>query len=71
MIFSRSSSNLRNILSKENILNEHEIILKKKIEELKKKIILCDKILDTTFTASKITEINLNFITSLQEIKFR
>ena len=71
MIFSRSSSNLRNILSKENILNEHEIILKKKIEELKKKIILCDKILDTPFTASKTADITLNFITSLQEIEFR
>ena len=71
MIFSRTSSNLRNILSKENILNEHEIILNKKIEELEKKIILCDKILDTPFTASKTADITLNFITSLQEIEFR
>ena len=71
MIFSRSSSNLRNILSKEIILNEHEIILKRKIEELEKKIILCDKVLDTPFTATKTADITLNFITSLQEIEFR
>ena len=71
MIFSRSSSNLRNILTKENVLNEHQFILKKKIEELEKKIILCDKVLDTPFTASKTADITLNFITSLQEIEFK
>ena len=71
MILSRSSQVLRNILSKENILDEHETILKQKIEELKKKIILCDKILETPFIASKTAEITLNFITSLQEIEFK
>ena len=71
MILSRSSQVLRNILSKEIILDEHETILKQKIEELKKKIILCDKILETPFIASKTAEITLNFITSLQEIEFK
>ena len=32
---------------------------------------LCDKILDTPFTASKTADITLNFITSLQEIEFK
>ena len=71
MIFARSSQGLRNILTKENILNQHETILTNKIEELKKKIILCDKILETPFTASKTADITLNFITSLQEIEFK
>lgn len=71
MIFSRSSPALRNILTKEIIINENQIILENKIEELEKKIILCDKILDTPFTASKTADITLNFITSLQEIEFK
>ena len=71
MIFSRSTPALRNILSKDIIIRDHEIILRNKIEELEKKIILCDKILDTPFTASKTADITLNFITSLQEIEFR
>ena len=62
---------IRNILSKDIIIRDHEIILRNKIEELEKKIILCDKILDTPFTASKTADITLNFITSLQEIEFR
>ena len=71
MIFSRSTPAIRNILSKDIIIRDHEIILRNKIEELEKKIILCDKILDTPFTASKTADITLNFITSLQEIEFR
>ncbi len=71
MIFSRSCPALRNILTKEIIINENQIILENKIDELEKKIILCDKILDTPFTASKTADITLNFITSLQEIEFK
>ena len=71
MIFSRSSPALRNILLKDIIIRDHEIILQNKIEELEKKIMLCDKILDTPFTASKTADITLNFITSLQEIEFK
>ena len=71
MIFSRSSQGLRNILPKEIVLKDHEIVLKMKIEELKKKIILCDKILDTPFSASKTADITLNFITSFQESEFK
>ena len=71
MIFSRSTLALRNILPKETIINENYTILLKKIEELQKKITLCDNILDTPFTASKTADITLNFITSFQEIEFR
>ena len=71
MIFSRSSSALRNLLPKESTMKEHEIILKNKIDELEKKIILCDKILETPFTATKTADITLNFITSLMEMEFR
>ena len=71
MIFSRSTPGLRNILSKDIVISDHEITLRNKIEELEKKIILCDKILDTPFTASKTADITLNFITSLQEIEFK
>ena len=71
MYFSRSSSALRNLLSKESTMKEHQIILKNKIDELEKKIILCDKILETPFTATKTADITLNFITSLMEMEFR
>ena len=71
MIFSRSTLGLRYILPKEIIIDDHYIILQNKIEELCKKINLCDKILNTPFTASKTADITLNFITSFQEIEFR
>ena len=71
MIFSRSTSNLRNILTKEIIFKENKILLENKIIELKEKIILCNKILDTPFTASKTAEITLNFITSFKELEFK
>lgn len=71
IIFSRSSLAIRKILSKENLLDDNKIILQNKIEELEKKIALCDKILNTPFTASKTADITLNFITSLQEIEFK
>ena len=71
MIFSRSSPALSKVLTKEIMMNDNQIILENKIEELEKKIGLCDKILDTPFTASKTADITLNFITSLQEIEFK
>ena len=71
MIFSRSTLGLRYILPKEVIIDDHYIILQNKIDELSKKINLCDKILNTPFTASKTADITLNFITSFQEIEFR
>ena len=71
MIFSRSSSALRNLLPKESTMKEHQILLKNKIDELEKKINLCDKILETPFTATKTADITLNFITSLMEMEFR
>ena len=71
MIFSRGSLALRNLLSKESTIKEHQIILNNKIDELEKKIILCDKILETPFTASKTADITLNFITSLMEMEFK
>ena len=71
MYFSRSTPALCNILTKEIIMNDNQMILENKIEELEKKIVLCDKILDTPFTASKTADITLNFITSLQAIDFK
>ena len=71
MIISGGTSKLRNILSKETILNDNKKILENKINELKEKIVLCDKILDTPFTASKTADITLNFITSFQELEFK
>ena len=71
MIFSRSTPNLRNILTKEIIFKENKTILENKIIELKEKIALCNKILETPFTASKTAEITLNFITSLKELEFK
>lgn len=71
MIFSRSTKQLRNIITKDDKLKENKILLEKKISELKEKIILCNKILNTPFSASKTADITLNFITSLQEFEFK
>ena len=71
MIFSRSTSKLRNILPKEIIFKEHKIILENKIVELKQKVALCNKNLEKSFIASKTADIALNFITSLHEIEFK
>ena len=71
MIFSRSTQKIRYILPKETIFNDNKKILENKIIELKEKIVLCNKILDTPFTASKTADITLNFITSFQEDEFK
>ena len=71
LIFSRSSKALKNIFTKESILNDNQIILQNKIDELQNRILLCDKILETPFSASKTADITLNFITSIQEIEFK
>ena len=71
MIFARSTKNLRNIVSKENIFEENKTILENKLSELKDKIVLCNNILNTPFSASKTADITLNFTTSFHELEFK
>lgn len=71
VIFSRSSQEIKKLLSHENILERHKELLDDKIDELKGKIRLCEKTLNTPFSASKTSEIALNFITSFHEEEFK
>lgn len=71
LIFSRASGNLRKVLSVDTILNNHKIFLKVKARELMNEIDLCGKRIKTPFTASKIADITLNFVTSLDEQEFK
>jgi hypothetical protein len=70
-IFSRGTDNLKKLIKKEDVLEEHKKFLNDKILELNQNINLCDKVLNTPFYASKIAEITTNVITSFQEIEFK
>ena len=68
IIFSRGSSNLKNIISISEILNDHEIFMKKKINEYNNKLIKYNNEIKTyIFMASKTSEISLNFIMEKHE----
>ena len=71
LIFSRATKNIRNVLSINTILKNHNIFLNAKANELMQEIELCEKRIKTPFTASKIADITLNFITSLDEQEFK
>ena len=71
IILSNIDPIIKSNLSIPTILNNHEIILENKINELKEKINLCVKKLNTPFVASKISDVTLNFITSLDEQEFK
>ena len=71
LIFSRATKNIRNVLPINNILKNHNIFLNAKANELMNEIALCEKRIKMPFTASKIADITLNFITSLDEQEFR
>ena len=71
LIFSRATKNVRNVLPITNILNNHNIFLNAKANELINEIALCEKTIRMPFTASKIADITLNFITSGDEEEFK
>ena len=70
ILFSRNPL-IKNILSVTEILKNHEKILKNKINELNEEIDLCTNKLNKPFIASKIADVTLNFITSLDEHEFK
>jgi hypothetical protein len=71
LIFSRASPNVKKVITTSTILKNHAIFLKAKANELKSEIELCEKRLRMSFVASKIADITLNFITSLDEQEFK
>lgn len=71
LIFSRASPNVKKVITTSTILKNHTIFLNAKANELKHEIELCEKRLKTPFVASKIADITLNFITSLDEQEFK
>jgi len=71
LIFSRATKNLRIIIPTENILKNNKIFLNIKANELINEISLCETKIKTPFTASKIADITLNFITSSDEQDFK
>jgi hypothetical protein len=71
IILSKSTKNMRKEIKLEYILNNHNIYLNAKANELKNEIYLCEKSIKTPFVASKIADITLNFITSTDEEEFK
>jgi hypothetical protein len=71
LIFSRASPNVKKVITTSTILKNHIVFLNDKANELKSEIELCEKRLKTPFVASKIADITLNFITSLDEQEFQ
>ena len=71
VIFSVSSPKLKEVISKKQILETNKIFLKEKIDELEKKIEICNDKLANKFNASKTAEITLNFITLNIETDFK
>ena len=69
--FGRSTQNLRNIQSIQEILKKNELFLKDKIKELEGEILECDKRINKVFNASKTAEINFNFILNKDEEEFK
>ena len=69
-IFSRSTKNIKKIISKKDILSNYEIYLNNKIKHYEEKQILLNEIIKSVFNATKIAEITLNFITSDNETQF-
>ena len=71
LFFSRATKNLKNVISIENLLNNNNIYLNAKANELLEEILFCERRIKTPFTASKIADITLNFITSTDEQEFK
>ena len=71
LIFCHSSKNIKNSLNVDTILKNHNIYLNAKAIELQNEIKLCEKRMKTSFVASKIADITLNFITSNDEQEFK
>lgn len=71
LIFANSSKNIKKIIKIENILQNHNIFLNAKANELQNEITQCEKRINTPFRASKIADITLNFITSTDEEEFK
>ena len=71
IIFSYADPIIKNNLSINNILKNHELFLEKKINELNEEINLYSDKINKPFIASKIADVTLNFITSLDEQEFK
>ena len=70
IIFSRSSENIKKLISTKNIIKNYKSYLNKKIKDYENKINLYDKQITSVFTTTKIAEITLNFITKESEVEF-
>ena len=71
MIFARSTSKLRQSISKKDILDTNRIYLNEKLKELENKIENCNDKLKNKFNSSKTAEMTLNYITSNIENEFK
>ena len=69
--FSRSTSKLRESITKKQILEYNIFLLKQKITECENKINICNEKLAKKFSATKIAEFTLNFITKHIEDEFK
>ena len=69
-ILSRSTDNLKKIISKKDVLLNYDLYLKNKIHYYEEKQTLHTAKIKSKFTPTKIAEITLNFITSENEKQF-
>lgn len=69
IIFSRSSNNIKKLISTKDILQNYELFINNKIKDYEKKINSYNEKITSIFTPSKIAEITLNFITKNNEIE--
>ena len=70
LILSRSSNNIKKIITTKEILKNYELHLNKKIKDYENKIDEYNLKITSFFTSSKIAEISLNFITNDNENEF-
>ena len=69
IILSRSTNNIKKVISKDEILRNFEKHLNEKIKDYQKKIVEYNHKITSHFTSSKIAEISLNFITNNCEME--
>ena len=71
IIFSRSTDNIRKLISIKDILKSNEIFIKNKIKELETKLINYNKIIGNPFSPTRTAVISLNLIMKDDEDDFK
>ena len=71
IIFSRSTENIRSLISIKEMINSNELFKKEKLKELKIKLLDYSRKIETAFSPSKTADISLNIIKKDDEDVFK